>query len=206
MKTLSTTFLCAASALAAAFLGACGGAGGGSAAYGTGDPRLAAAAPGSRVIDPFLADGDAVLRALDAIEAKSGKPLRVTSMNADQINGLTVHVQEPRNHVNVDEYVIAPDGTMNGPKPVQLMSLGGGPVTAADVDGQTFDPRAIGFRRLSKTVAEAIAASKFDDARAFDWEITGVNPDDRRYIYFQAARGRPVAVVRPDMRLIRVQF
>jgi hypothetical protein len=45
-------------------------------------------------------------------------------------------VQEPKHHVNVDRYVVAPDGTLSGPTPVKLMSIGGGPITAASVDGR----------------------------------------------------------------------
>ena len=96
---------------------ACATTSGGGSPYGTGDPTLAASNPGGGTVDPFLTDGRAVLRALDTIAAHSGKPLRVTSMNADRTNGLTIHVQEPKKHVNVDEYVITPDGTLSGPTP-----------------------------------------------------------------------------------------
>ncbi|MGB8909993.1 MAG: hypothetical protein WCC84_14705, partial [Candidatus Cybelea sp.] len=57
-------------------------------------------------------------------ERHSGRPLRVTSISADRINGLMVDVQEPAHLVNVDHYVVAPaDGTLSGP--VKLMSLDG---------------------------------------------------------------------------------
>ena len=99
-------------------LAACSGSSSkGGSGYGSGDPKLAAAAPGSSTIDPFLSDGQAVLHALDAIAGKSGKALRITSIDADRMNGLTVQAQEPKHHVNVDQYVIAPDGTMTGPTP-----------------------------------------------------------------------------------------
>lgn len=188
-------------------LAACSGArSNDSSPYGTGDPNLAAANPAGGPIDPFLTDGRAVLKALDAIEQRAGKPLRVTSMNADQTNGLSVDVQEPQNHVNVDQYVIAPDGTLTGPKPVKVMSLNGGPITAAAVDSQAFDPRSIGFSRLALTAHEAIVKSGFPDARVTTWELDGLDPDDRRYIYLEAARGRPVAVVRPNLQIIQMRF
>ncbi len=185
---------------------ACSGKAGGGSSYGTGDPSLAAANPGGGAINPFLADGSAVLRALDAISARSGQPLRVTSMTADRVNGLTVDVQEPSHHVNVDQYAIAIDGTLTGPTPVKLMSETGGPVTAADVDRKAFDPRAVGFGRLAPIVREAIAKSKFDDARASEWDFDGIGPDDRRYIYLEAARGRPAAIIDPHLKITGKSF
>jgi hypothetical protein len=207
--SITRTVYIAYIAAAALALSACSGgssAGGGSSSYGTGDSSLAGTNVGGGPTSPFLADGQAVLHALDAIEAKSGKPLRVTDMNADTSNGLTVEVQEPGNHANVDSYVIAPDGTMTGPTPVKIASLGDGPVTAADVDRQAFDPRAIGFAHLADTVRTAIAKSTFSDARVGNWEISGLGPDDKRYIYLDAARGRPVAVVNNDLKILKMQF
>ena len=154
----------------------------------------------------YLTDGAAVRRALDAIAAKSGTPLRVTSVSADGVSGLSVDVQEPKNHLDVDRYVVAADGTIAGPTPVKLMSLDGGPVTAASVDAQAFDPNAVGFERLSTTVREAIARSHFDDAHVNQWEIDGVGPDDRRYLYLDASRGRPVAVLRPNLTIADMRY
>jgi hypothetical protein len=185
---------------------ACATTSGGGSPYGTGDPTLAASNPGGGTIDPFLTDGRAVLRALDTIAAHSGKPLRVTSMNADRTNGLTIHVQEPKKHVNVDEYVITPDGTLSGPTPVKVVSLDGRPITAAAVDLEAFDPKKIAFARLTQLAREAIAKSHFPDARVSQWELDGLGPDDRRYVYLDASRGRPVAAVNPDLRIVRMQF
>jgi hypothetical protein len=186
---------------------ACSGSSSGHAgSYGSGDPNLAAANPGGGPIDPFLTDGAAVLRALDAIAAHSGKPLRITSISADQTNGLMVDVQEPAKHVNVDRYAIAPDGTLSGPTAVKLMSLNGGPITTPDVDARAFDPKAIAFVRLTPTIREAIAKSNYPDARVIEWEFGGIGPDDRKYIYFEAARARPVAVVTPRLKILRMQF
>jgi len=179
---------------------------GGGSPYGSGDPALAASNLGGGPIDPFLTNGQAVQRALDAIAARSGRPMRVTSIEADRINGLMVNVQEPKKHVNVDRYVVAPDGTLSGPAPVKMVSLGNGPVTAADVDRQAFDPKTIGFARLERTAREAIAKSNFPDARVTQWEIDGTAPDDRRYIYLEADRGRPVAAVNPNLTIARLQF
>jgi hypothetical protein len=81
------------------------------------------------------------------------------------------------------------------------MSLDGGPITAASVDFQAFDPHKVGFARLSTTVKEAIAKSHFDDAKVNQWEIGGLRADDRRYLYLDAARGRPVAVLRTDLTI-----
>jgi hypothetical protein len=187
-------------------LAACSGSSSGSASYGSGDPSLAATNPGGGQIDPFLSDGNAVLHALDAIAARSGKPLRVTEISADRINGLMVNVQEPATHINVDRYVVAPDGKLSGPTPVRLMSLSGGPITAAEVDRRAFNPNAIEFARLAQTAREAIAKSKYPDARVSEWEFDGLRPDDREYVYLEAARARPVAVVNPTLKILRMQF
>jgi hypothetical protein len=193
--------------LAIAFaLVACSGGSGGHGSYGSGDPNLAAANPGGGVINPFLTDGQAVLSAFDAIAADSGRPLRVTSISADRINGLMVDVQEPAHHINVDHYVVAPDGTLTGPTPVKLVSLDGGPITVATVDQRAFNPKAIDFARLAHTAREAIAKSNYSDARVTEWELDGLGPDDRRYIYLESARARPVAVVNPDLKILRMQF
>jgi hypothetical protein len=191
---------------AALILAGCSGSSGNGSSYPAGDPSLAAPNLGGGAIDPFLANGDAVLSALDAIAAKSGTPMRVTSMNADRTNGLTVDVQQPANHVNVDEYVVSPDGKLSGPIPVKLSAMHGGPVTAADVDSQAFDPKKIAFARLAQTAKEAIAKSNFSDARVSEWEINGLGPDARKYIYLDAARGRPVAVVNNDLKIVNMQF
>lgn len=196
----------AIAALIVLALAACSGGSSGRSTYGSGDPQLAVANPGGGPIDPFLTDGKAVLQAFDAITARSGKPLRVTSLNADRTNGLMVNVQEPQHHTNVDQYTVAPDGTLTGPTPVKVMSLTGGPITAATVDAQAFDPYAIAFARLRDAAREAIAKSTYSDARVTEWEIGGVGPDDKRYIYLESARARPVAIVTPQLRIVTMRF
>ncbi len=187
-------------------LAACSGSAGGHGSYPAGDPNLAAANPGGGPIDPFLTNGKAVLQALDAIAAHSGRPLRVTSISADRTNGLMVDVQEPAHHINVDRYAVAPDGALTGPAPVKLMSLTGGPITAATVDERAFDPKRIAFARLTQTSREAIAKSNYPDARVTEWEFEGLGPDDRKYLYMESARARPVAVVNAQLQIVRIQF
>ena len=174
--------------------------------YAPGDPKLAAPNPAGGPIVPFLADGKSVMQALNAIAGRSGRPLRVITMNADRANGLTVHVQEPKKRVNVDEYVVAANGTLSGPTPVKMISLSGGPITAGEVDLEAFDPKTIHFARLAQTAREAIAKSTFSDARVSQWEISGVGPDDRRFIYLEASRGRPVATVNTNLTIAKMQF
>jgi hypothetical protein len=174
--------------------------------YGVADPKLTAANPAGGPMDPFLTNGQAVLHALDAIAAKSGRPLRVTSMQADQINGLSADVQEPKNHVNVDHYVVKPDGTLSGPDPVKLTGPNGLQITAALVDQSVFDPKAIRFAHLSQMVREAIVRSKTPDARASSWQVDSLRPDGCFFIYFEAARARPYAVAHADMSIVRIGF
>jgi hypothetical protein len=147
-----------------------------------------------------------VLHALDTIASRSGKPLRVTEIGADSLNGLSVDVQEPTTHINVDHYLVAPDGSVSGPTPVKVMSLDGGPITVSTVDSRAFDPKRIAFARLTQTAREAIAKSNYPDARVSQWEFGGIRPDDRKYIYLQASRARPVAEVSPSLQILRMQF
>jgi hypothetical protein len=204
-RYVRTAFNCAGTAVLALALASCSGSGR-TSSYGPGDPNLAAANPGGGPIDPFLTNGQAVLQALDAIAARSGTPLRVTEISADQLNGLSVDVVEPAKHINVDRYVVSPDGTLSGPTPVKLMSLDGGPITAAEVDRRAFDPKAIAFARLTQTAREAIAKSNYPDARVKQWEFGGIGADDRKYIYLDAARARPVAEVNPQLKILRMSF
>jgi hypothetical protein len=177
-----------------------------SADYGTGDPKLAAPNPGGGALDPFLTDGSAVARALDAIAERSGRPMRVTSISADRMNGLMVDVQEPAHRKNVDHYVVAPDGSLSGPTPVQLMSLDGGPITSAAVDARAFDPKAIAFQRLTSIARKAIEESGYADARVSEWEIDGVGSDDKRFIYLESARARPSGEIDTQLRVVRMHF
>jgi len=192
--------------LCLAGLAACSGASSGHGAYGAGDPSLAAANPGGGPIVPFLTNGDAVLQALDAIAARSGRPLRVTSISADRMNGLMVNVQQPAHHINVDRYVVTADGTLDGPAPVKLMSLDGGPITAAKVDARAFDPKTVGFTNLTRTVREAIAKSGYSDARVTEWDIEGIAPDDRRFVYLESARARPAAEVNARLQIVGMHY
>jgi hypothetical protein len=201
-----TVFRCMTLAAFAFALAACSGHSGQSSSYGSGDPNLAAPNPGGGPIDPFLTDGIAVLHALDAIAARSGKPLRVTEISADGVNGLMVDVQEPAHHINVDHYAVAPDGTLAGPTPVKVMSMNGSPITASVVDAQAFDPKVIAFAHLTQTAREAIQKSNYPDARVSQWEFGGIGLDDRKYIYLESARARPVAVVTPSLKIVRMQF
>jgi hypothetical protein len=187
-------------------LAGCSGSTASHASYGSGDPDLAASNVGGGPIDPFLSNGKAVLAALDAIAQHSGRPMRVTSIGADRINGLMVDVQEPAHHINVDHYVVAPDGTLTGPTPVKLMSLDGGPITAAKVDARAFDPKAIAFARLTQTAREAIAKSGYSDARVTEWDFNGIRRDDRHFMYLESARARPSADVDARLRIVSMQF
>ena len=167
--------------------------------YGSGDQnsplRIRAAARSVR-----FWPRSAVLKAFDAIEARSGKPLRVTSITSDGVNGLMVNVQEPAHRLNVDAYTVAPNGTLSGPTPVRLMSLNGGPNYPSRSRRRVFlTPRAVGFERLTATVRDGIARSKYPDARVSEWDFAGMHADDRRFMYFEAARARPAAELGPHL-------
>ena len=80
--------------------------------------------------------------------------------------------------------MVAPDGTLSGPAPVKMMSMDSGPITAAKIDQEAFDPKTIAFARLTQTARNAIALSNID-ARVTEWEFGGVGPDDRKFIYLE---------------------
>jgi hypothetical protein len=117
-----------------------------------------------------------------------------------------VNVQQPANHMNVDRYVVTADGALNGPTPVKLMSLDGGPITAAKVDARAFNPKAIAFANLTRTAREAIAKSGYPDARVTEWDIEGIAPDDRRFIYLESARARPSAEVNAQLKIVGMHY
>lgn len=117
-----------------------------------------------------------------------------------------VNVQEPAHHVNVDRYVVTADGSLSGPTPVKLMSLDGGPITAAKVDARAFDPKAVAFANLARTAREAIAKSGSADARVTEWDIEGLAPDDRRYIYLESERTRAAAAVNAQLKIVGMSY
>ena len=51
-----------------------------------------------------------------------------------------------------------------------------GPITAAKVDAEAFDPKAIAFARLTQTARDAIAQSRYPDARVTEWSSLGSGP------------------------------
>lgn len=204
MRLYGITAVALGAALVCA-LAACSGSSP-SAGYGAGDPNLAAPNFGGGPIDPFLTNGTAVRRALDEIAQRSGRPMRITSISADRVSGLMVDVQEPAHHMNVDHYVVAPDGSLTGPAPVQLHSLDGGPINAATVDAHAFDPRSIAFENLTRVAREAIQKSGYADARVSEWDIDGVGRDDRRFIYLESSRARPSGQIDTQLRVERMQF
>ena len=153
--------------------------------------------------NPMLTNGQAVLRALDALEKKTGKPLRVTSIVTVSGVGMTLHVQEPKHHSNLDEWVVRSNGEITGPTPVHITLMDSNDrVTDADVDRLTFDPRAIPFARLNKVEHEALAKAKLTDGRLSEWSF-----DDQGYmISMESKRENANADVSPDLKLLRINY
>lgn len=117
-----------------------------------------------------------------------------------------MNVQEPNNHANVDQYVVSPDGRLDGPKPVRIMSLNGGPITAASVDERAFDPNKLGWDNLTQTIRDGIRRSGYADARAQEWDIEGIGPDDKRFVYLESSRARPNLELDTQLKIVRVSF
>jgi len=159
-------------ALLAAMTACTGGKAGSPAPYGTGDPELAAANPYGGPSDPFLTDGNAVLRALDTIGQRYSTPLRLTSISAHANGGLILDVQKPADKGHVERYIVSPDGKVLGPIPVKLV-VNGGLATRRDIDVLLFDPKTIAFTRLDAAARDAIAHAKLGDARVYQWGLGG---------------------------------
>src|SRR5579862_2978839 len=139
-----------------------------SSPFGKGDSTLPI--PDGDQVNPLLTNGQAVLLAFDALEKRTGKPLRVTSLTSVSGTGLTIHVQEPTHRENVDEWTVMPNGDISGPIPVHITLIGStGRVTASDIDKEAFDPRKIPFARLNKAEHEALAKAKLQDGRLSEW-------------------------------------
>lgn len=165
-------------ALLAAVTACSGGKTGSPAPYGTGDPQVAAANPYGGPTNPFLTDGNAVLRALDTIGQRYPTPLRLTSISAQAAVGLTLDVQKPADKGHVERYIVSPGGKIMGPIPVKLV-VNGGLATRKDVDELLFDPKTISFTHLDAAARDAIARAKLGDARVYQWGLGGA----KRNIY-----------------------
>jgi hypothetical protein len=178
----------------------------GASPYGAADPRLTAPNPTGGPANPFLANGNAIAKALNAIAARSGRPLRIMNLEADTFNGLSAEVVEPRNRLHVDEYKIAIDGTMTGPFPVRLNGADGKAPTVADVDYNSLDPRIYHFAGLANAVREAIAKSKTPDARVSSWQIDRAWGEYQWGLTMDAQRSRPNVTLRPNATIERISF
>jgi hypothetical protein len=164
----------ASAAVIVAVLAACSGSkSGDTSSFGTGDPKLAAASPGGTV-SPFLTDGAAVQRALGIVQTKYGGTLRLTSIGAHAMGGLTLDVQPPKNPSRIERYLIPASGSMVGPIPVKLI-INGAPATTAIIEQLVFDPATISFARLAPAVREAINRSKLTDGRVNQWGLDGAH-------------------------------
>lgn len=174
--------------------------------YGAADPKLTAPNPTGGPANPFLTNGNAIVKALNAIAARSGRPLRIMNLEADTFSGLSAEVVEPRNHLHVDEYKIAIDGTMTGPFPVQLNGSDGNAPTVAGVDYNSLDPRIYRFASLANAVREAIAKSKTPDARVSSWQIDRAWGQYQWGLTMDAQRSRPNVSLRPDATIENISY
>ncbi len=174
--------------------------------YGAADPKLTAPNPTGGPANPFLTNGNAIVKALNAIAARSGRPLRIMNLEADTFSGLSAEVVEPRNHLHVDEYKIAIDGTMTGPFPVQLNGSDGNATTVAGVDYNSLDPRIYRFASLANAVREAIAKSKTPDARVSSWQIDRAWGQYQWGLTMDAQRSRPNVSLRPDATIENISY
>jgi len=161
--------------------------------WGTSDPALVEQ---GEINNPFITNGAAVMKGIDAVEKLSGKPLRVIDIHGS--GGLYMQVQEPKNHINVDQYVVGYDGQVSGPEPIHLMSID--TVTAHLVDSQAFDPRTINFARLHDAAKEALAKAKLPDSHISHWVFT----KDQRSIFVESPRNDATANMTPELTIMSI--
>jgi len=135
-----------------------------------GDPSLAAAPPGGQgAPNPFLTDGDAVKMAIAAVKKHINGPLRTLEINVlYSTQQITLEVQDPKNHENVDAYVVDPTFQVQGPSPVQLT---GATVTPAVIDANVFDPLTVDFSKLRAFAQAVVVRSKQPDMRVQVWTL-----------------------------------
>jgi hypothetical protein len=191
-------------AIAATFaaFAACSGSKSATAPYGSGDPNLGA--PGvTGSVSPFLTDGQAVIHGLDAIAARSGQPLRVTQVTVNAAGGLIVDVRDAARHGLLSRFMIASNGKILGPIPVQLVS-GGVVVSAADIQRMAFDPKAVPFARLARVEREAITMAKLPNLRVTQWDVGGLGPHSRRVMLLENDNGRRIVVFDPQFHVARI--
>jgi len=171
MRTLR---FAASAAVIVAALAACSGSKTGDAtSFGAGDSKLAESSPNGTV-NPFLTDGAAVQRALGILRTRYGGKLRLTSIGAHAMSGLTVDVQQPKGPSHIVRYLIPASGKMVGPIPVKLI-INGDPATTAEIEQLVFDPAAISFARLAPAVRDAIDRSKLTGGRVMQWGLDGAH-------------------------------
>lgn len=168
--------------------------------YGTGNPNLAQPNPGGGPVDPFLTDGNAVLQAIHDVQSHYTQPIRVTSISA-HAEGLILDVVLPTDRARVVRYIIPPNGKIIGPIPVKLV-VNGRVANASDVASLAFDPTTLPFARLEPALRDAVAHSKIDDARIFQWGLGGANKDV--YVIVDGPVVRRVAFFNHQLRFLRM--
>jgi len=109
-----------------------------------------------------LFEGDNAAKAASAIKSKVGSDkVNVISVELRK-SEMVITIQSPKNPKDIDKYTYK-NGTVTGPEPVQVVSMGDLNMTGDKYD--TTDIGDIGFAAVPATVKQAIEASQLENAQ-----------------------------------------
>ena len=108
-----------------------------------------------------LFEGDNVVQAIAKMKDKVGAgPVNVISVEI-HTNEMSMEIQSPKNPKDIDKYTFK-NGSVTGPEPVQVMSIGSLNMTGDKYPTESIDN--IGWANIPATAKQAIAASKIEGA------------------------------------------
>lgn len=115
-----------------------------------------------KIANVNLFEGDNAVKAAQKIKDKIGtEKVQVIRVNIEK-NEMEITVQSAKNPKDIDKYIYK-NGTVTGPEPVQVISMGNLSMTGDKYE--TTELGEIGFAAIPDTVAKAISLSKLENAQ-----------------------------------------
>lgn len=120
-----------------------------------------------------LFEGDNALKAANAIKDKVGGPVNVirVEMHSDE---LEITIQSPKNPKDIDKWTYK-NGSVTGPEPVQVMSIGNATMTGDKYDVTPIDD--IGWTNVPATIKKALDLSNLENAKVNLISMDGQYPE-----------------------------
>lgn len=120
-----------------------------------------------------LFEGDNAAKAATAIKDKVGGPVNVirVEMHSDE---LEITIQSPKNPKDIDKWTYK-NGSVTGPEPVQVMSIGNATMTGDKYDTTPIDD--IGWANVPATIKKAIELSNLENAKVNLISMDGQRPE-----------------------------